>query len=80
MMFLILCFQAILAPENMLQRIDRHVWLALPTFSFFFVCRLHIWLLLIFYIYFTLIVSEKNITVNFISISFKFPMMWLAMG
>ena len=25
-------------------------------------------------------VSEKNITVNFISISFKSPMMWLAMG
>ena len=38
MMFLILCFQAILASENMLQRIDRHVWLALPKFSFF-VCR-----------------------------------------
>ena len=37
MMFLILCFQAILAPENMLQRIDRHVWLALPKFSFVYV-------------------------------------------
>ena len=34
MMFLILCFRVILAPENMLQRIDRHVWLALPKFSF----------------------------------------------
>ena len=36
-MFLILYFQAILAPENILQRIDRHVWLALPTFSFLYV-------------------------------------------
>ena len=39
MMFLILCFLAILAPENMLQRIDQHVWLALPKFTFF-ACRL----------------------------------------
>ena len=39
MMLLFLCFQAILAPENIFQRIDRHVWLVLPKFSFF-VCRL----------------------------------------
>ena len=34
MMFLIICFQAILVPQNMLQRIDRHVSLTLPKFSF----------------------------------------------
>ena len=37
MMFFILCFQVILAPENMLQRIGLHVRLALPKFSFLYV-------------------------------------------
>ena len=37
MMFLILCFEAILASENMHQKIDRHVWLALLKFSFLYV-------------------------------------------
>ena len=34
----------------------------------------------LFKIYFSLIVTKKNISVQLLSISFKFLMMWLAMG
>ena len=40
MMFLIICSQAILVPQNMLQRIDRHVSMLLPKFSFLYVASM----------------------------------------